>query len=193
MMSESKWGCVRVHALPVWAVPGIIGWHKLIGKQMGTKRKSQFTGHATPFPNHAQEQLKERYGVEFSDVEWVQFGRVLRDPNWTIRLSDAKQGGYFCACYFLKHWYLLICARDGTVKTAIPRLDITDEDKLILMRNDRYQQINNDEFRVWRTPPADTVERSRKKSVKLPENEELPSAVSQSAESMLNRVCEREK
>ena len=158
---------------------------------MGTKRKSPFTGHDHPFPNHAKEQIKERYGVEFSDAEWVRFGRVLRDPNWTIRLSDAKQGGYFCACHFMNHWYLLVCASDGTVKTAIPRLDITDEDKLTLMRNDRYQQINNDEFRVWRTPPVDTAVRS--KLVKLPENEELPTVVSQSAESVLNRLCNKEK
>ena len=160
---------------------------------MGTKRKLPFIGHAHPFPSHAKEQLKERYGVEFSSEEWVHFGRVLRDSNWTIRLSDSKRGGYYCACYFGGHWYLLICARDGTVKTAIPRLDVTVEDKLTLMRNDRYQQINNDEFRVWRTPPADTVVQSRKKSVKLPENEELPTCVSQSAESMLNRLCNKEK
>jgi|GEM_PF-2563181 len=164
-----------------------------VGKQMGTKRKSPFTRHNHPFPNHAKVQLKERYGVDFSDAEWVHFGRVLRDPNWTIRLSDAKQGGYFCACYFMGHWYLLICANDGTVKTAIPRLDITDEDKLTLMRNDRYQQINNDEFRVWRTPPPDAGMAVRSKTVKLPDAEELPTVVSQSAESVLNRLCNKRK
>ena len=166
---------------------------ELIVKQMGTKRKSLFNGHDHPFPNHAKEQLKERYGVEFSDAQWVRFGQVLRDPDWTIRLSDTKQGGYYCACYFMEHWYLLICANDGTVKTAIPRLDVTDEDKLILMRNDRYLRIDNDEFRAWRTPPTDTVVRSRKKIVKLPDAEELPTCVSQSAESILNRVCVKEK
>ena len=186
MMSESEWGCV--HALPVWAVPGIIGWHKLIGKQMGRKYESQINGHDHPFPNHAKEQLKERYDVEFSTAQWVHFGRVLRDPNWTIRLSDTKRGGYYCASFFMGHWYLLICANDGTVKTAIPRLDITGEDKLILLRNDRYQQINNDEFRVLRTPPTDTVVRSRKKPVKLPDDVELPTVVSQTAESILNQV-----
>ena len=167
--------------------------HKPVGKQVGTKHKSPFNGHDHPFPNHAKEQLKERYGVEFSDAEWVNFGRALRNPNWTIRLSDAKQGGYFCACYFMEHWYLLICARDGTVKTVFPRLDITEEDKLTLMRNDRYRQINNDEFRVWRPPPTDTAMRSRKKTVKLPDDEELPTIVSQSAESILNQVCKKKK
>jgi len=93
----------------------------------------------------------------------------------------------------MEHWYLLICANDGTIKTAIPRLDISDGDKLTLMRDDCYQRINNDEFRVWRTPPADTVVRSRKKPVKLPENEELPTVVSQSAESILKQFCNIEK
>jgi len=157
---------------------------------MGTKRKSPFTRHNHPFPNHAKEQLKERYGVEFSSEEWVYFGRTLRDPNWTIRLSDAKQGGYFCACYFMKHWYLLICASDGTVKTVFPRLDITDGDKLTLMRNDRYRRINNDEFRVWRTPQSPDVDMAmQSKTVKLPDDEELPTAVSQSAERILNQFC----
>ena len=149
---------------------------------MGTKRKSPFIRHDHPFPSHAKEQLKERYDVEFSDGEWVNFGQVLRDSNWTIRLSDAKQGGYFCACYFLGHWYLLICANDGTVKTVFPRLDISDDDKLILMRNDCYRRINNDEFRVWRTPqPSDTDMRSKVATVKLPDDEELPTGVSQNA------------
>ena len=162
---------------------------------MDTKHESPHSiGHDHPFPNHAKEQLKERYGVEFSDGEWVNFGRALRDSNWTIRLSDAKRGGYFCACYFLEHWYLLICARDGTVKTVFPRLDITDDDKLILMRNDCYRRINNDEFRVWRTPrPPDTDMRSKVATVKLPDDEELSTVVSQSAESILNRLCSKEK
>ena len=183
----------------LWSCGGVPGStmrndvSKIVWQQMGTKRKSQIDGHAHPFPSHAKEQLKERYDVEFSDSEWVRFGQVLRDPNWTIRLSDAKRGGYYCASFFMEHWYLLICARDGTVKTAIPRLDVMDEDKLILMRDDRYLRINNDEFRVWRTPPVDTEVRSRKKPVKLPENEELPTCVSQSAESMLNRLCSKEK
>ena len=167
---------------------------KIDWQQMGTKHKSSFIRHDHPFPNHAKEQLKERYGVDFSSEEWVRFGRALRAPNWTIRLSDAKQGGYFCACYFMNHWYLLVCARDGTVKTAFPRFDVTDEDKLILMRNDRYCQINNDEFRVWRTPQSsEAVVQSRKKTVKLPENEELPTVLSQSAVSVLNRLCDKEK
>ena len=165
---------------------------KLVGKQMGTKHKSPFNEHDHPFPNHAKAQLKERYGVEFSSAEWVHFGQVLSDPNWTIRLSDAKQGGYFCACYFMEHWYLLICARDGTVKTVFPRLDITDEDKLTLIRNDRYRQINNDEFRLGQTSQSpDTAMRS--KTVELPDDEELPTTVSQSAESVLNRLCSKEK
>jgi len=92
----------------------------------------------------------------------------------------------------MEHWYLLICARDGTVKTVFPRLDITDEDKLILIRNDRYRQIGNDEFRVWRTSQStDTVMRS--KTVMLPDDEELPPTVSQSAESILNQFCNKEK
>ena len=163
---------------------------ELIGKQMAMKHEFPFTEYDHPFPVHAREQIKERYGVEFSDAEWVYFGQILRDPNWTIRLSDAKQGGYFCACYFMEHWYLLICAKDGTVKTVFPRLDITDEDKLTLMRNDCYRRINNDEFRVWRTPQSpDTGMRS--KTVKLPNDEELPTAVSQSAVSILNQFCNK--
>ena len=158
---------------------------------MGTKHESQFNGHDHPFPNHAKEQLKERYNVEFSDAQWVHFGRVLCNPHWTIRLSDAKQGGYFCACYFMEHWYLLVCARDGTVKTVFPRLDITDEDKLTLLKNDCYRRINNDEFRVWRTPPTDTG--MRPKTVKLPDDVELPTDVSQSAESVLNQLCNKKK
>jgi hypothetical protein len=163
---------------------------KIDWQQMGTKHKSSFIRHDHPFPNHAKEQLKERYGVEFSDAQWVHFGRVLRDPNWTIRLSDAKRGGYFCACYFMGHWYLLICASDGTVKTVFPRLSITDEDKLTLMRNDRYRRINNDEFRVWRTPHSTNTEMtmpSKKTTGQLPSDEELPTAVSQSAESILSQ------
>ena len=158
---------------------------------MDTKHESPFNGYDHPFPNHAKEQLKKRYGVEFSSTEWVHFGRILRDPNWTIRLSDAKQGGYFCACYFMNHWYLLICARDGTVKTVFPRLDITDEDKLNLMRNDRYRQINNDEFRVWRTAQLMAV-RPKGTTVELPGDEELPTVVSQSVEKILNQVCNKE-
>jgi len=165
---------------------------ELVGKQMGTKHKPPLNKYDHPFPSHAKEQLKERYGVELSSAEWIHFGRVLHDPNWTIRLSDAKQGGYFCACYFMEHWYLMICARDGTVKTVFQRLDITDEDKLTLMRNDRYRQINNDEFRVWQTsqsPDTGTTMRSKKKTVELPADEALPTVVSQSAVSVLNQVC----
>ena len=143
----------------------------------------------TPFPDHARKQLQERYGVEWTEKQWVSFGRTLRNPNWTIRLSDADHGCYFCACYFMGHWYLLVRARDGTVKTAYPRRDIIEEDKQILKRNERYRQINNDEFRVWRNP-AEQATLFEGKTVELPENIELPTDVSQQAESFLERLCD---
>ena len=104
--------------------------------------------HATPFPTHARNQLKERYGKDFSDWDLFWFGRTLHDKNKTIRLSDTRQGRYFCACYFAKHWFLLLCSSEGTVVTAYPRLDISDEDKLALVRDKRYRQIGDDQFRV---------------------------------------------
>ena len=145
--------------------------------------------HDTPFPDHAKKQLQERYGVEFVGKQWFDFGRTLCNPNWTIQLSDAGQGRYFCACYFMGHWYLLVRARDGTVATAYPRLDITEEDKRMLMRDERYRRINNDEFRVWRNFP-ETAMPLRRKAIALPENVELPTEVSQSAESFLERFCD---
>jgi len=149
---------------------------------------SPLTRYETPFPIHAREQIKERYGVEFTGQQWFAFGQALRNPNLTIRLSAARQGGYFCACYFMKHWYLLICAGDGTVRTAYPRLAISDEDKLILMRDERYQRINNDEFRVWRGPAPALPPNG--KTVELPAHVELPTDISQSAEKFLDRFCD---
>ncbi|MCL2710044.1 MAG: hypothetical protein FWE95_04100 [Planctomycetaceae bacterium] len=143
--------------------------------------------HDTPFPDHARKQLLERYGVEFTERQWFHFGRTLSNPKWTIRLSDAGEGCHFCACYFMEHWYLLIRTRDGTVRTAYPRWDIADEDKRILLRNERYRQINNDEFQVWRNPIGIT---KPSKTVELPPMAELPDDVSQSAEKMLQRACD---
>ena len=144
--------------------------------------------HETPFPDHARKQIGERYGVEFTEKQWFYFGRTLDNPNLTIRLSEAGEGCHFCACYFMNHWYLLIRTRDGTVKTAYPRLDIADEDKWILARDDRYRRINNDEFRVWRA--LQLPERPRKKTIELPDDIELPREVSQSAASFLERFCD---
>ena len=149
---------------------------------------SPFTRYETPFPIHAREQIKERYGEEFTGQEWFAFGQALRNPHLTIRLSEARQGGYFCACYFRQHWYLLICSGDSTVRTAYPRSAITDEDKLILMRDERYQRINNDEFRVWRGPAPAMPSKGR--TVELPENVELPADVSQAAEKLLDWFCD---
>jgi len=143
--------------------------------------------HDTPFPDHAKKQLQERYGVEFTGMQWFYFGRTLCNPKWTIRLSDAGQGCHFCACYFMEHWYLLVRARDGTVRTAYPRLDITDEDKQILMRSERYRHINNDEFHIWRHPIEPAMP---SKTVELPGREELSDDLSQSAEKLLQRVCD---
>ena len=150
--------------------------------------KSPFTEYETPFPAHAREQIRERYGIELTEVQWFSFGQALREPRLTFRLSEAKQGGYFCACYFMRHWYLLVCARDGTVRTAYPRLDLTDEDKLVLMHDERYQRINNDEFRVWRGTEPPML--SKGKTVELPKDVELSTDVSQSAERLLNRFCD---
>jgi len=146
--------------------------------------------HETPFPIHAREQIQERYGVELTKKQWFYFGRTLCNPNLTIQLSDAGQGCHFCACYFMEHWYLLICTRDGTVKTAYPRRDIADADKQILQRDERYRRINRDEFHVWRTPHAEMAVPSKGKPVKLPNEAELPTNVVQSAESFLNQFCE---
>ena len=143
--------------------------------------------HETPFPDHAKEQIRERYGVEFTGKHWFYFGRTLCNPNLTIRLSDAGQGCHFCACYFMEHWYLLVRARDGTVRTAYPRLDIAEEDKLTLMRDERYRRIGNDEFRVWRNTTATAIP---PKTVELPDAVELPTDVSRSAESFLDRLCD---
>ena len=87
----------------------------------------------------------------------------------------------------MEHWYLLVRTRDGTVKTAYPRLDITDEDKQILMRDDRYRQINNDEFRIWRhlAEPITPF-----MNVALPTEAELPDDLSQSAEELLEQLCD---
>ena len=136
-----------------------------------------------------------RYGVELTGKQWFHFGQALCNPNVTIRLSGARQGCHFRACYFMEHWYLLVCTSGGTVKTAYPCTDITDEDKLILRQDARYRRINKDEFRVWRTsPPMDIepVKSSRKKSVKLPEDAgELPDDAVRFAESFLNRFCDK--
>ena len=143
--------------------------------------------HGTPFPDHAKRQIQERYGVEFTKKQWFDFGRTSCNPRWTIRLSDAGQGCHFCACYFMGHWYLLVRTSDGTVVTAYPRLDIAEEDKLILMHDERYRQINNDEFCVWQTlQPAMP---SKVKTVELPGDVELPTDVSLSAEKFLKQFC----
>ena len=145
--------------------------------------------HETPFPDHAREQIRERNGIELTKKQWFYFGRTLCNPNWTIRLSDAGQGCHFCACYFMEHWYLLVRTKDGTVKTAYPRLDVADEDKQILAHDDRYRRISNDEFRVWRNP-ADPAVPARSKTVELPERVELPTDVSQSAVNFLKQFCD---
>ena len=152
--------------------------------------------YETPFPNHVRDRIRERYGVEFTVAQWYYFGQTLCNPKWTIRLSDADQGGHRCACYFMGHWYLLVRTSDGTVTTAYPRLDITDVDKQILMRHDRYRQINHDEFCVWRTLHLAEVAVTmlpREKAVALPEDEELSSDISQLAERFLNQVCDPER
>ena len=72
---------------------------------------------------------------------------------------------------------------------------ITDEDKLILMRDERYRLINNDEFRVWRTSQpaeAEVAMPLRGKAVELPDDVELPTDLSQSAGSFLNQFCNKE-
>ena len=143
--------------------------------------------HDTPFPDHAKKQLQERYGVDFTEKQWFYFGRTLSNPKWTIRLSDAGEGCHFCACYFMEHWYLMVRARDGTVRTAYPRLDISEADKQILMRHEHYRRINHDEFRVWRNRPEPAMPG---KTVALPGQEELPDDLSQSAAKLLQRVCD---
>ena len=144
--------------------------------------------HDIPFPDHAKKQIQERYGVEFTKKQWFYFGRTLHNPKWTIRLTDAGQGCHFCACYFMEHWYLLVRAKDGTVRTAYPRLDITDTDKQILMGDDRYRRINNDEFRVWRT--SQPAMPSKGRTVELPDDVELPSDVAQSTKKLLDQFCD---
>jgi len=158
------------------------------------RRKRTIIRHETPFPIHARDQIKARYGVELTGMQWFYFGQALRSSNMTIRLSGTKQGCHFRACYFMGHWYLLVCTSDGIVKTAYPCADITEEDKQILRQDARYRRINNDEFRVWGTsPPIDIepIKRSREKNVELPkEADELPEDVFQFAESFLNRFCD---
>ena len=142
--------------------------------------------YESPFTIHAKERAYERYGVVFSKRQWREFGRTLNHPKYAIRLPGER-----LACYFLKNWYLLVCEKNGTVMTFLAREDITEEDKLILGNDERYRQINDDAFHVWSSQSTVAMP-SRENAVELPDEEELPLAVSQSAENLLNRFCDKE-
>ena len=149
--------------------------------------------YESPFTDHAKTQIEKRYGVEFDNEQWRAFGWRLRDSNMTIRLSDTKEGCHFLASYFIGHWYLLVCTKDGTVKTAYSRTDITDDDKQILMRDKRYRQINDDAFHVWSNSPSKVAMPLRENAVELPDEEELPSDLRESAEHFMKTFCDKEQ
>ena len=159
------------------------------------RRKQSQSGHLFRIPDsdvtipqftrHAKEQIGERYGVDLTDVEWMRFGQTLNDPNLTIRLSNDKQ-----ACYFMGHWHLLLCAQDGTVITAYPRLAVTDEDKLILIRDKRYRRICHDEFRVGLSSHVDSETLPKEKTIKLSDTEYLSSDFRKTAENLLKKICD---
>ena len=143
--------------------------------------------HESPFTIHAKERACERYCVVFSKKQWSEFGRTLDNPKYAVRLPGER-----LACYFLKNWYLLIREENGTVMTFLVRENITEEDKLVLENDERYRQINDDAFHVW-SSQSNTTMPSRKNAVELPDDEELPSDVLQSAENLLNKFCDKEK
>jgi len=142
--------------------------------------------HESPFTIHAKERACKHYGVVFSKKQWSEFGRTLNNPKYAIRLPGER-----LACYFLKNWYLLIREENGTVMTFLARESITEEDKLVLENNECYRQINDDAFHVWSNVPSMVAMPSRKKSVELPDKEKLSSDASQSAECLLNKICNK--
>ena len=140
----------------------------------------------SPFTIHAKERACERYGIVFTKKQWSEFGRTLDNPKYAVRLSAER-----LACYFLKNWYLLIREENGTVMTFLARENITEEDKLVLSNDERYRQINDDAFHVWSNMQSMVAMPSRKKSVELPDKEKLSSDASQSAECLLNKICNK--
>jgi hypothetical protein len=142
----------------------------------------------SPFTSHAKDRANERYGIVFSRKQWQEFARILENPKFTVRLPGDR-----LACYFLKNWYLLVRAKDGTVTTFLAREAATDEDKLILGNDDCYRRINDDAFHVLLNPHLTTLETIpplKENAVALPGDVALSSDVSQSVEMFLNRFCD---
>jgi hypothetical protein len=113
---------------------------------------------------------------------------MLDNPKFTIRLPGDR-----LVCYFLRNWYLLVRANDGTVTTFLALESATDEDKQILQNDERYRHINDDAFHVLLNPQLMSHELAllpKEKIVTLPDDVVLSDDVSQSAERFLNRFCD---
>ncbi|MGL4941831.1 MAG: hypothetical protein ACRC46_01410 [Thermoguttaceae bacterium] len=99
-----------------------------------------------PVSQHAKERACQRYGVVFSQRQWLAFTKALRNSRLTVRLRDNRW-----ACYFERCWYLVVRTDDGVLLTFLPREDATDDDKAILQHAENYCRINVDAFKVGLT------------------------------------------
>jgi hypothetical protein len=126
--------------------------------------------------SHAKQRAFERYGVRFSDKKWKAFSDTLQKGKKAVQLRSDDSGVRF-ACYFLGSWYYVGCSTSGAVLTFLPPNALSDEDKYLLKNDERYQQINDDQFHVFSlnlTPPVSA--RQQKLKPILPEigDDELP-------------------
>ena len=154
----------------------------------------------TPFARHALERVCERYGIRLTKKRQLAFERMLANAKHTIPLTRNR-----LACYFEGKWFLVACTAPTTtvasptmpsytVQTFLRLEDANEDDKRILRHDQRYLNINKDEFHVLSASRSKTtgLPLPAKKTVELPDltEDELPYNEIQSAESMLNTYCD---
>ncbi len=140
----------------------------------------------SPFTIHAKERAHSRYGVVFSKKQWSDFGRLLDNDRFSIRLSRTR-----LACFFLGEWYLLGLAASGAVRTFLPRESISEDEKFVLRNNPWYRKIGNDAFHVLNdSPPSQAQEIPLpNRTVEIPDTEMTPED-SEAAKKLLDKAIQ---
>ena len=180
----------------------------------------------TPFARHALERVCERYGIRLTRKQQLAFGRMLSNPKHAIPLTRNRLACYFQGKWYLlacsgplrtTSTRLMRTRTEPahatssrtmpstmppcpvTVQTFLRLEDATDDDKLILMHDERYLKTNNDAFHVLSAshnkfteplPPRGKI------TIELPDDltdDELPGDEIQTAESMLNTCCDEKR